>query len=132
MSNERKMPVKARHRSFSSTSLTASHDSLPALPFDPRHYSTQLQHLPYDAPAPSTVGKICRPSGTTTLGFLLFCVWEMKCIVASSVVAQFSGQWQPLIMLLSAIWNNTYQFSHKMLSCRLCCLTSTVMRGHIK
>nr|XP_028584861.1 LOW QUALITY PROTEIN: inactive ubiquitin carboxyl-terminal hydrolase 54 [Podarcis muralis] len=63
VSNERKMPVEARHRSSSTTSLTFPHDSPPVLPFDPQHYSTQLQHLSHDAPVPSMVGKTHRPSG---------------------------------------------------------------------
>ncbi|XP_062984960.1 inactive ubiquitin carboxyl-terminal hydrolase 54 [Elgaria multicarinata webbii] len=63
MSNERKIPVEARHRSSSTTSLTSPHDSPPVLPFDPQHYSAQLQHYSYDAPVPSMVGKTHRQSG---------------------------------------------------------------------
>ncbi|XP_053162812.1 inactive ubiquitin carboxyl-terminal hydrolase 54 isoform X3 [Hemicordylus capensis] len=63
MSNKRKMPMEARHRSSSTTSLTFPLDSPPVLPFDPQHYSTQLQHLSHDAPVPSMVGKTHRQSG---------------------------------------------------------------------
>ncbi|XP_054838489.1 inactive ubiquitin carboxyl-terminal hydrolase 54 isoform X2 [Eublepharis macularius] len=63
VSNERKMPMEARHRSSSTNSLTFPHDSPPVLPFDPQHYSAQLQHLSHDAPVPSMVGKTHRQSG---------------------------------------------------------------------
>ncbi|XP_015272869.1 PREDICTED: inactive ubiquitin carboxyl-terminal hydrolase 54 [Gekko japonicus] len=64
VSNERKMPMEAGHRSSSTTSLTFPHDSPPVLPFDPQHCSAQLQHLSHDAPVPSMVGKTHRQSGS--------------------------------------------------------------------
>uniref|UniRef100_A0A6J0TH71 Ubiquitin carboxyl-terminal hydrolase 54 isoform X2 n=1 Tax=Pogona vitticeps TaxID=103695 RepID=A0A6J0TH71_9SAUR len=63
VSSERKMPLEARHRSSSTTSLTFPHNPPTVLPFDPRHFSTQLQHLSHDAPVPSMVGKTHRHSG---------------------------------------------------------------------
>lgn len=63
VSDERKMPVEASHRSSSTTSLIFPHDSPSVLPFDPQHFSTQLQHLSHDAPVPSMVGKTHRHSG---------------------------------------------------------------------
>nr|XP_008112453.1 PREDICTED: inactive ubiquitin carboxyl-terminal hydrolase 54 isoform X2 [Anolis carolinensis] len=61
--SERKMPVEARHRSSSTTSLIFPHSFPPVLPSDPRHFSTQQQYLSHDAPVPSMVGKTHRGSG---------------------------------------------------------------------
>ncbi|KAH0624359.1 hypothetical protein JD844_031755 [Phrynosoma platyrhinos] len=63
VASERKMPVEARHRSSSTTSLIFPHDFPSVLPYDPQHFSTQLQHLSHDAPVPSMVGKSHRQSG---------------------------------------------------------------------
>uniref|UniRef100_A0A8D0HPW7 Ubiquitin specific peptidase 54 n=1 Tax=Sphenodon punctatus TaxID=8508 RepID=A0A8D0HPW7_SPHPU len=61
-SSVRKMPMEARLRSSSSTSLPFPHDP-PVLSSDPQHCPTQLQHLPHAIPVPSMVGKAHRSSG---------------------------------------------------------------------
>ncbi|XP_044276097.1 inactive ubiquitin carboxyl-terminal hydrolase 54 isoform X2 [Varanus komodoensis] len=62
MSNGRKMPVEARLRSSSTSSLTSPHDSPPVFPLGPQHRSAQPPHTD-EAPVPGMVGKARRPAG---------------------------------------------------------------------